>query len=82
MLVAESRLLLERLEHDLIDAHVDLYLARGGNEAAQGQLAGQELVEDDAHGVDVSAMIDVEGTLDLLRRHVGGGSHHRARDGE
>src|SRR6185295_18669470 len=46
--------------------------AAGGGEAADGQLAGQHLVEHDAQRVDVDAMVDILRRLQLLGRHVVG----------
>jgi elongation factor G len=49
--------------------------------AAEGLLAGQHLVEDDAQGEDVGPVVDVA-PLDLLRRHVVGGAQELPVVGE
>nr|WP_242516216.1 hypothetical protein [Sorangium cellulosum] len=46
-----------------------------GARAPEGRVAGEQLEEDDAHGVEVGAAIDVQQALALLGRHVLGGPH-------
>ena len=67
LLVAQLGLLLQRVQDHLVQAHVHLHLAGGRGEFAQGQLAGEHFVEDDAQRVDVRAVVHGAGLLDLLR---------------
>ena len=68
---------------DAIDGggHVGVELA-GRGEGADGQAACEDLVEDDAEGVDVGAVVDAGGVLALLGRHVVSAAHGRVRDGQ
>ena len=61
----------------LVDRLPDLALVY----AAEGQLAGEELVEDHADGPDVGAVVD-RFAVDLFDRHIGVGADHRAGAGE
>ena len=82
LLVAPIRLLFQRTEHHLVEPHVDLHFFRGRGEAADGQLAGEHLVEDHAQGIDVGAVVDLLRMLDLLGGHVLWRAHHLAGAGE
>ena len=57
-------------------------LLRRQREAAQRQLPGQHLVEDDAQRVDVGPVIDLQRPLHLLRGHVVQRAHHLPRPGQ
>ena len=72
VLIAPLRLLLQRPQHDFVQAHIDPHLARRRCELAQGQLAGEHFVEDHAQRVDVGPVVHGLGLLDLLGRHVMG----------
>ena len=61
----------EGAEDDLVEADVDVDFARGGFEAFGGEFAGEHLVEDDAEGIDVGAVVDVGGVRELFGGHVG-----------
>ena len=50
-------------------------LCEGGAKRPGGEFAGEHLVEDDAEGVDVGAVVDVGGVVRLLGGHVVGGAH-------
>ncbi len=55
-------------------------LERGA--ATEGQVAGEHLVQNDAEGVDVRAVIDVRVSVGLLGRQVLRRSHHQAGRGQ
>src|SRR5690606_16027326 len=61
-----------RLEHDLEDQLVERI-------RIERNLSGDGLVQNHASGVDVDARVDVFGAFRLLRRHVVGRTHDRAR---
>ena len=71
-LVAAFRFFLERAQHDFVEAHIDLHLARGGLEFSRRQFAGQHLVEDHSQRINVRAMVGLLRFGPLLRRHVMG----------
>ena len=83
-LEAQFGLRLQRAQHDFIEAHIDLHLARGRLEFGGGQLAGEHFVEDNTERINVRAMIGAL-MLALLGRHVlrrAGGGVERAFAGE
>ena len=82
LLVAQLRLLLQRVQHHFVQAHIHLHLARGRRESAQGQLAREHLVEDDAEGIDVGPVVHGLRLLHLLGRHVVGRADDVPRAGE
>ncbi len=82
LLVAPFGLFLQRPQHYLIQPHVDLHLLRGRGETADGQLAGEHLVEDHAQGIDVGTVVDLQWVLDLLGGHVLRRAHDLSRAGE
>ena len=79
-MVAQVGFFLERFEDDFVDADIHLHSARGRHERAARRTAGKHLVERDAEGEDVGAMIRVTGML--FRRHVVRCAHDRIGHGE
>ncbi len=73
VLVAGFGVLLEGAEDDLVEADVDVdFCRRGGERIWWGgwEFAGEHLVEDDAEGVDVGAVVDGVGGGGLFGGHV------------
>ena len=70
LLVAAFRLLFQRVEHDFIQAHIDLHLSRRRRELAQRQFAGEHFVKHNTERIDIRAMVHGLRVLHLLRRHV------------
>jgi hypothetical protein len=64
----------EGAEDDGVEADVEEDFLRGKGKVAAGEFAGEELVEDDAEGVDVGAVVDGGGAVVLFGGHVGGGA--------
>ena len=77
VLVAEVGGFFQGAEDDLVEADVDLDFGGGWGEGVGGEFAGEHLVEDDAEGVDVGAVVDGVGGGALFGGHVLGGAHDR-----
>ena len=82
MLVAALHVALQRVQDDLVEAHVHLHILRRRGEAAHGQFAGEHFVEDHAERIDVRAMIDALGLVHLLGGHVARRAERHAAHGE
>lgn len=82
VLVALGGFGFECAEDDFVEADVDLDFSARGGEAAEGEFAGEEFVEDDAEGVDVGTVVDGTAAGDLFGSHVVGGAHGLACAGE
>ena len=67
-LIAHFRLLLHRPQDDFVEADVDVDFLRRSFEVFAGKLAGEHLVEDDAEGVDVGAVIDFGGMAEGMKK--------------
>ena len=76
VLVAEVGGLFEGAEDDLVEADVDVEAGDfgGGLEFIGGEFTGEHLVEDDAEGVEVGAVINGVGGGGLFGGHVLGGA--------
>ena len=68
--------MLQGPQHNGIQPHVDLHLARGRLKFPYRQLAREQLVKNHAERVDVRAMIRLRGVRRLLRRHVSRRAQH------
>lgn len=60
----------EGAEDDGVDAFVEVGAGGRCAEAAEGEFASEHFVEYDAEGIDIGAVIDQGGILELLGRHV------------
>ena len=75
-LVTKLRRVLQGPQHDGIQPHIDLHLARRRLKFPDRQLAREQLVKNHAERVDVRAMIRLRGVRRLLRRHVSRRAQH------
>jgi hypothetical protein len=83
MRVAMRRIGLEELLHDRVQPRIQArHPLRGEPESSDGQLPGEQLVEDHAHRVEIRAPIHVRRVPALLRRHVVHGTHGHRCGGE
>src|SRR5688572_26329292 len=82
VLLAQLALALQSTQNNFIDALVQRRSGGRRLETANGQLAREHLVKHDAEGINVSAMIDVAGFLQLLWRHVMRRAERSASPGE
>ena len=81
-LLAVFALLLQRAEDDFVNARVTGGFGGGRGELAEGEFAGEHLVEDDAEAVDVGAVVHVGGAVALLGGHVAGRAQGGGGGGE
>ena len=70
LLIAPFRFFLERVQHDFVQPNIDLDALRGWGEFPQGQLTREHLVEDNAEGINVGAVIHLLRMLHLFGGHV------------
>ena len=79
MLIATFRIVLERLQDDGVHPRIRRAQLAGHLEAPHRQLAGEQLVEHDAHRIDVGAMVDLEWATHLFGSDVVQRTHRLIR---
>jgi hypothetical protein len=82
VLVAPKGFPLKSVEHDLVEAHIDLNLRGGRGELPEWQFTGEQLIKNDPERIDVGAVIDFVGLFHLLRSHVVRSAHDILRTGQ
>ena len=70
MLVAAVGVALQRVQHDLVEAHVYPHFFRRRGEAAHRDFAGEHFVKDHAERIDVRAVVHGLRLVELLGGHV------------
>ena len=76
LLVAAIPLVLDRAEDDGVEPGIGGRLPRRRHPVGPGEFAREHLVEDDARGVDVGAVVDGLGHRDLFGSHVAERADH------